>query len=221
MLAPDAEAAADPAAVVGEQERFRAPALLQTAVLQPRELERAGNQQGPPPISHGRGASHELASTRRWIATSAKKAATPNTLHTSDVPAEERRDRPARALLPAGGRGEEPDQRQARGQHHCREHRLPGDDEEQRRRPEGLAVPDLPVLMEQAVVSRRYRRQRKRPGEAAREPDRRRDTRPRRAERDRLRRCRHAACSSFQSDWIAFRSVNDHSMPCSGRETAK
>src|SRR5579863_4966133 len=133
----------------------------------------------------------------------------------AEVRGEEERERLREIRRVARGRRVHHDETERRRQHHGRRHDLPRRQHDQRRLPEGAPALVERVVMELSGVPAQLRPHAQGPGagDACREhDDRRRDPGP-------LRCDFHVYASKWKSPWIALRSLNDHTMPCSGMFT--
>ena len=131
------------------------------------------------------------------------------------VAADERGESRAGVRLSAPRANKQPQQRQRRGQHHRRQHRLPGDQEQRHRGPARQRSLDQRVVVQRTGPAPRLRCHGQHPSadDGRRHDDRQSPTAHRRG-------CRaHPAKCSFQSDWMAFRSDASHSRSNWGSDT--
>src|SRR6266545_5525660 len=192
-------------------------ALRQALVLQVRELEDPRHREGTTADQPRPGLEPRRGVHRVVHGVVAEKGERAEPRPDGGVPGEERGTHQADALLTAARRLEQPDQRQARGQHHRRHHRLPRQQEEQEGGPERRAALDECVMVERPGGAGCLRSDREQPAAGDRCEHDAGDARPctleRRSERG------HPACSIFHSDWIAFLPWYSHVIPYCGRFT--
>ena len=162
--APSSKPAAHAPPVVAGQELRGVAALVETGVLQRRELERAGERQHRPADRPLMAVQPRARIDRGVQAGVEPEGKQPERAPYDRVATEEGRHRPPARGRAGGCPREQPHERQARGQHHRRDHHLPGEQEHERRENGRRAVHEESVVVHERRRAGRLGRDRGGPG---------------------------------------------------------